>query len=98
VGDLSRGNTTIRDRHRTAIARTKPPCGICGEAIDYTLPHLDPMSFVVDHVIPLALGGPDVVSNKQAAHRACNRDKGAKVFADVLKRSGSLARPWGTSP
>jgi 5-methylcytosine-specific restriction endonuclease McrA len=69
-------NTTIRDRHRRIIARDQPPCGLCGEPIDYSLPHTDPMSFVVDHIIPRAKGGPDTLENKQAAHKAHNRAKG----------------------
>lgn len=78
-------NTTIRDRHRKAIAKDKPPCGICGQPIDYTLPHTDLQSFVVDHIVPLHRGGQDVLVNpdgtpqKQAAHRACNRDKSNTV-------------------
>lgn len=62
-------NTTQRDQHRRAIARTKSPCGICGGEIDYTLKSPDPMSFEVDHVVPLARGGTDELANKQAAHR-----------------------------
>lgn len=62
-------STTVRDRDRRYIARSKPPCGICEQDIDYTLPHTDPMSFVVDHVVPWAKGGPDELANKQAAHR-----------------------------
>jgi len=62
-------NTATRDRDRARIARDKPACHICGQAIDYTLPHLDPWSFVVDHVMPLAKGGADALSNKKAAHR-----------------------------
>ena len=68
-------NTTTRDRHRAIIAKGQPPCGICGLAIDYTLPHLNPGAYVVDHIIPVAKGGPDTLENKQAAHRACNRAK-----------------------
>lgn len=62
-------NTATRDKHRARIARDQPSCHICGMAIDYTLPHLDPKSFVVDHVVPLAKGGLDALSNKKAAHR-----------------------------
>lgn len=72
-------NTKTRDDHRRAIKRERPPCGICGGEIDYDLDHHDPMSFVVDHVVPLAKGGPDALTNKQAAHRKCNRDKGTSV-------------------
>lgn len=76
---MARRNTATRDKHRAAIARDQPPCWLCGGAIDYTLPHLDPGAYVVDHVIPLAKGGTDTLSNKRAAHRACNRAKSDKL-------------------
>ncbi len=75
MGSNAKRSTTQRDRHRAAIRRTRPPCAICGEPIDYTLHHLDDMAFQVDHVVPLAAGGPDTLENKQAAHRKCNRSK-----------------------
>lgn len=87
-------NTSQRDRDRATIRRAHPACGICGEPIDYTLPHLDPLAFVVDHVVPIAAGGTDMLGNKQAAHRACNRAKGARLDGGpVIRRSGSLRRP-----
>lgn len=110
-----RRNTTIRDRHRKAIAAGQPPCALCGDPIDYTLtvipgehsprctrancngcvPH--PLSFVVDHIVPLRHGGKDTLANKQAAHRSCNRAKGDRADGGpVLRRSGSLARPKRT--
>lgn len=85
-------STSIRDRHRAAIARGKPPCALCGQSIDYTLPHLDPMAYVVDHVIPRARGGADTLANKQAAHRRCNRDKSDKDHGRIIRRSRSLVR------
>lgn len=72
-------NTTTRDRHRKTIARDEPPCGICNEPIDYTLPHSEPLSFVVDHIIPYSISGDDSLANKQAAHKACNSLKSANV-------------------
>lgn len=63
-----RRNTSKRDRHRAIIAKTGAPCALCGEPIDYSLRYPDPDSFVVDHVIPVARGGPDALANKQAAH------------------------------
>lgn len=79
-------NTNTRDQHRRAIARAKPPCGICLEPIDYSLKWPDPMCYVVDHVIPLGpsptperIAELDVLPNKQAAHHKCNRDKSDKL-------------------
>lgn len=87
-------NTTVRDRHRKQIARTKPPCGICGQDIDYTLPHLDPMSFTVDHIIPVIKGGPDELDNKQAAHRSCNRTKSDRIDGDDPRRRYTTTLTW----
>jgi hypothetical protein len=66
--------STARDgskakRFRSIIARSKPACHICGLPINYTLPYLDPMAFVIDHVIPLHKGGEDALPNIRAAHR-----------------------------
>lgn len=89
-----RGSTTQRDRHRKVIRRGHPPCGICGEAIDYTLRYPDPMSFVVDHRVPLNRGGLDELGNKQAAHRQCNRDKSDKTDEEMGPRTYVTSRAW----
>jgi len=90
-------NTTTRDQHRAAIRRTRPPCALCGEDIDYTLryPHLD--SFVVDHIQPLNHGGTDTLDNKQAAHNRCNRAKSDKTTHDTAPRTFVTTRTWTTS-
>ena len=59
----SQRNTTIRDRDRKTIARTKPPCAhtnclFPGEPIDYDAHHLDPRAYTVDHITPLSITGP----------------------------------------
>ena len=87
-------STTIRDRDRNAIRRTKPPCGICETEIDYALPHTEPMSFVVDHVIPLNKGGADTLDNKQAAHRVCNRLKSDHLAEELGPRQYVTERVW----
>ena len=89
-----RRNTATRDRHRATIKHTQPPCGICGGQIDYDLPHLDPMSFVVDHIVPLNKGGADTLANKQAAHRRCNRTKSDKVAFTLPLRRFLTGRTW----
>ena len=85
-------STTVRDQHRSSIRRTRPPCGICGEPIDYTLKSPDPGSFEVDHVLALHNGGTDTLDNKQASHRACNRAKWHTTLD--APRTFATARTW----
>ena len=88
----TRRSTTLRDRHRGIVRRGHPPCALCGQPIDYTLRYPDPGAYVVDHIVPLARGGADVLSNKQAAHNRCNRAKSDRLDGgSILKRSGALA-------
>ncbi|MFC2625064.1 HNH endonuclease [Propionibacterium acidifaciens] len=89
---VTRGNTALRDRHRRIIARDRPPCAICGQPIDYDLPCWNDMSFVVDHILPLAAGGPDTIDNKQPAHRVCNRQKSDKVSG--ISTSQAMRMPF----
>jgi 5-methylcytosine-specific restriction endonuclease McrA len=85
-------NTNQRDKDRARIRATGAACHICGEPIDYTLDWLNPRSFVVDHVVPLARGGQDALANKKAAHRRreCNSKKRARLVAPIVRRSGAL--------
>ncbi len=76
---MTKRSTTLRDKHRAIIRRTGAPCGICLKPIDYSLPYLHPGEFTVDHILAINRGGLDVLSNKQAAHRRCNRDKSDRV-------------------
>lgn len=50
-------------------------CGICGETMDAALRRPDLMSKSVDHIIPLAKGGPHTQENVQWAHLICNLRK-----------------------
>ena len=94
MGTPVQRNTTIRDRHRKAIARTKPPCALCGDPIDYTLRYPDLMCFVVDHIIPWSLGGTDDLANKQAAHNTCNRQKWDHVESESTTETFVTSRSW----
>lgn len=87
-------STTARDRDRAAIKRTKPPCGICEQEIDYDLKSPDPMSFEVDHIIALANGGTDDLANKQASHRKCNRAKWDRLAESGGPRVFVTTRSW----
>lgn len=93
---MARRNTTIRDRHRKAIAAGKPVCALCGHPIDYTLKRPHPMSYVADHIIPLDKGGPDTLANKQPAHWQCNDAKRTQTEVPlILNRPKALTRPGG---
>jgi 5-methylcytosine-specific restriction endonuclease McrA len=87
---MARRHTTTRDRLRKRIAALRPDCHICGRPIDYSLPHLDPGEFVIDHVVPLKRGGTDTIDNVKAAHRSCNSAKAARDFAPIVRTSGAL--------
>lgn len=71
------------NRRRKLRARLKAlgnPCAICGMPIDYSLSAGDPMSFEVDEIIPVSLGGDELDwNNLQAVHRICNEKKGNKI-------------------
>lgn len=84
-------NTAQRDRDRATLSKGQPACAICGEPIDYSLKSPHPRSFEADHIVPIALGGLDILTNKQPAHRECNSKKRARLVAPIVRRSGSLA-------
>lgn len=87
-------STTQRDQDRRAIRRTKPPCGICDGEIDYTLKSPHPESFEVDHIVARHNGGTEDLSNKQASHRRCNREKWHKAAEDLVPRTFVTERTW----
>lgn len=93
-------NTSRRDRHRKHVARGKPPCHLCGQDIDYTAHHLEPLSFTIDHVIPLDKGGPDELFLPDGtpqilpAHRKCNREKSNSGTAIKAAVAFVTARRW----
>ncbi|WP_433584562.1 HNH endonuclease [Microbacterium hydrocarbonoxydans] len=87
---MVRRSSSVQDRHRARHRATRAACHICGRPIDYTLKWPDPMSFVVDHVVPLAKGGSHSFDNTAAAHAECNSKKRARLVAPIIKRSGTL--------
>jgi hypothetical protein len=51
-------------------------CQICHKRIDPTRVFPHPLSFSLDHILPLAAGGTHEPANVQAAHFLCNSTKG----------------------
>lgn len=82
-----RQRSPIRRAHGTPAARRRAieglaaaqsgRCAICGLAVDATIRYPDLRAATLDHVVPLAAGGPDEYANLQLAHLACNVAKGA---------------------
>lgn len=80
-------------RNRRLFAEKGDVCHICGH----------PGSDAIDHVTPLAKGGSDDdESNLMPAHHdvacetcgeRCNRAKGTRLLAPIIRRSSSLSRP-----
>ncbi|MET3635654.1 HNH endonuclease [Curtobacterium oceanosedimentum] len=62
------------------VRRPHDPCRLCGKPIryDHKFPH--PLSFSVDHIVPIDRGGAWFdLSNLQAAHLSCNSAKQART-------------------
>ncbi len=79
-----RSNGSRRDKARATVRSWGRPCAICGGAIDYALPPGHPMSFEVDEIVPVSLGGsPFDIGNLQPAHRRCNQWRGNRAMQDV---------------
>lgn len=77
---------TAFDKNRQRILAAQDICGICGQPVDKKIKYPDPMSAVVDHIVPIAKGGhPSDINNLQLAHRWCNRQKADKLF-DIKKK------------
>lgn len=73
------GNGVERYDRLDIYARDGGVCKLCEAPIDLSLPSRDPLSFSIDHVLPIALGGPDTPANVQSSHLRCNIRKGLLV-------------------
>ncbi|MEU7376553.1 HNH endonuclease [Streptomyces albidoflavus] len=63
-----------------ALKRRGDPCWLCGHAIPPGLDARHPLSFTLDHVVPLSRGGPLLdPANARAAHRRCNSARGNRT-------------------
>ena len=59
----SRGQVSTR---QAVWDRDGGACGICGDPAD-------PAEWNLDHIVPVALGGPTVQDNLRVSHPRCNR-------------------------
>ena len=86
--DKSGPHRVAYEKNRKRILKTQNTCGICGKPVDVTLKAPDPLSPVIDHIIPLNKGGhPSSMDNLQLAHWTCNRQKSDKLFNNPNKQT-----------
>lgn len=64
-------------------------CAWCHQGFDFTLPHLNPMAFTMDHPEALASGGHLTRQEGVPMHRSCNAKKGDHAQPDLGE--------WGAS-
>jgi hypothetical protein len=69
---------------RKVFVRDGWKCGICRGKIDPRLRSPNPRSASLDHIIPIARGGPHLHTNIQAAHLICNSRKSDRAADDQL--------------
>lgn len=76
------GGTLSKDIAQRLMELQKGKCRVCGKPLkgDYH----------IDHIVPLAKGGPNTDSNCQLLHSKCNLSKGAKDPYDYAMRLGRL--------
>jgi len=94
------GAERLRRLGRYRVRRLRPrvltlwgwTCYLCGHAIESSLSGSHPRGLTLDHMTPLAIGGPDTVENLRPAHRQCNEEK-----SDDLPTWWQLQR-WGGHP
>lgn len=83
------GNPRNGRPYRRLVAAVKAqgdPCARCGHNIDPTLDARHPLSFTLDHVVPLSRGGNLLdPANARAMHRRCNSARGNRVGPQPLK-------------
>ena len=79
---------------RRMVERTGQPCAYCGLPIDLNAPKSAPLSFTVDHVVPVSAGGSDRMDNLVPAHYRCNIAKSDKIAIQQPKKASKATRRW----
>lgn len=72
----------VEDVDKGAVAqRDKWKCQLCRRKVDGSLPWPHPMSWSLDHVVPITQGGEHSYANIQLTHLICNLQKHATIRA-----------------
>ena len=85
-------NWTANDSmKKTLNQEQKGVCGLCGEQMDKDF--LNNNLCQVDHLIPVAQGGSNDLSNLVLAHRTCNAEKSNKTFLQYVQWREKVGLP-----
>ena len=84
----------LKAEHRRRCRAANLPCALCGEPIDYALPHTSPQAFQSDHRSPVSVRADlaYLASNLQPAHASCNKSRGASPMESTTA-GGHWVRP-----
>ncbi|MER7806155.1 HNH endonuclease [Streptomyces sp900116325] len=75
-----------------AVKAQRHPCWLCGYDIAPGLDARHPLSFTLDHLVPLSRGGSLLdPANARSAHRKCNSSRGNRTEARPQQRA---SRRW----
>jgi 5-methylcytosine-specific restriction endonuclease McrA len=83
-------------KHKTLarnLALKRLPCWLCGQPIDYELPHTHPMHYQYDHAFPRSTH-PELEfdpSNGRPSHARCNKSRGNGPPNPGV---GETSEPW----
>lgn len=87
-------NGARRRALRRYYKHLQDPCHLCGHPIDYSLPARHPMSFEIDEIVPVSMGGdPFSKENTAPAHRICNQRRGNKPIGETKQSVKSSPLP-----
>lgn len=84
---------------RSVFERDGWRCYLCGcETPKHLSGTTEPNAPELDHVVPLAKGGPHTYRNVRCACRACNRDKGARLLEGARTHATGDTSPMMDGP
>lgn len=84
----ARNTGRVFKRAAFQVRLEEPDCHLCGYWIDKQLtryPHADPLSSVIDHVMPVFMNGTDDRSNLAHAHAICNKMRGISPITSAVR-------------